>query len=498
MILYLKIVINMLLSLWTVPIILRALGQSDYGLYSLIAGVVAMLTFLNDSMTLVVQRYMSVTMGTGDIKKLNQVYNASIRIHVFLGIIIVIAFEVISLFLFSNFLNIPEDRIFAAKVIFQLMIVSTFFTVIAVPFDAVLNAYENMVTFSLVSICEAFCRLSLAFILLYTNVDKLILYGIGLMCISCLGVISRYVVVKRKYRDITYTISSKPPKTLYREMCVYAGWNTFGSVAMLGKNQGIAIVFNLFNGTVINAAYGIANQINGFLSSFTSNIQKAISPQLMKSEGAKNHDMMITLTLTLVKISTIIYSFMAIPLVIEMDQIIRLWLGSNIPEYTVGFCQLTLIVQLISQLSSGVALTIDAVGRIKDYRVLLSAVLILNIPLAYVVLKIGLRPQVVFLSMIIVEFLCMMVRIYFAQKNAGFPVRRYIKECLAPLLLCISFSFIIDYIFVINFNDGIIRLLSIVCVTIFSITVLSYSFVLSPKEKDTLKIYIISLLSTKN
>ena len=482
----------MFLSLWTVPIILRALGQSDYGIYNLVAGIIAMLAFLNDSMTVVVQRYMSVTMGGGDRSILNQVYNASIRIHIFLGIIIVLLLEISAIFLFTDFLNIPSDRIYAARCIFQFMIVSTFLTIVAVPFDAALNAYENMVTFSIVSIFESIGKLLLAFFILYNYTDdRLVIYGLGIACISCLGVIARYIVVKTKYSELSVCWALKIPNKLYKDMFQYAGWNTFGSIAMLGKNQGIAVIFNVFMGTIINAAYGIANQINGLLSSFTSNIQKAISPQLMKSEGANNHEGMFTLSFSLVKISTTIYSLMAIPLVVEMDQILKLWLGNNVPDHTVAFCQLTIVCQLLFQLSSGVALTIDAVGKIKVYRLVLSAVLILNLPVAYMVLKCGFRPEMVIVSILIIEILCLYVRLYFAKKIAFFPVRDYIKQCLFPMTIIILGALGICFIFTLIIERSFWRIILTSVISSLMLVLLTYYFVLSNKERDV-------LLSLKN
>lgn len=484
----------MFISLWTVPIILRALGQSDYGLYTLVAGVVAMLAFLNDSMTVVVQRFMSVTMGENNIKKLNNVFNASIRIHLFLGLIIIILFELCSLFLFSNFLNISPDRIYAAKIIFQFMIVTTFFTVIAVPFDAVLNAYENMVTFSVVSICESIGRLLLAFFIIYTTKDKLIVYGLGMAIIACLGILVRYIIVKFKYKILQVNLFSKVPSDLYREMLAYAGWNTLGSIAMLGKNQGIAIIFNLFEGTVINASYGIANQINALLSSFASNIQKAISPQLMKSEGANNHNTMFLLSFSLVKISTIIYSLMAIPLVVEMHYVLKIWLGDNVPLYAVSFCQLTILVQLFFQLSSGVALTIDAVGKIKIYRIVLSSVLILNLPLAYIALRLGFQPQAVFISMFIIEGGCLFVRLFFAKQNVSFPVINYLKQCLVPLMVCICISFFACYFISIVFQPCFLRFIINILISTIILACISYKIVLSNKEQIIFGSFITRLV----
>lgn len=492
-ILYTKIIIDIVISLWTVPLVLRALGQSDYGLYNLVAGVVAMLAFLNSSMTVVTQRYMSVTMGKNDNNQLNNVYNASIRIHIVLGVVLVALLELCTPFLFNGFLNIDEGRTDAAILLYQFMIVSTFFTVLAVPFDATLNAYENMLLFSLIALVESFMKLLLALTLNTIYYDRLVVYGLGIASISILGVLARLIFVNRKYIDIKISFKQKIPKPLYSEMLSYAGWNTFGSVAMIGKNQGIAVVLNLFKGTTINAAYGIANQINGLLSSFTASIQKAISPQLMKHEGAKNRAAMIELSFTLVKMASIIFAFMAVPLLLEMEQVLALWLHSDVPPYTVVFCQLIIVMQLIFQLSSGVALAIDAVGNIKAYRIVLSSVLILNIPFAYIILRSGCPVYYVLMSMIVIEILCMVVRLYFAHALTSFPIISYLKECLFPILVTVLISFSSGVIIKIIIPLSFIRIIIITVLTIMITGIGCFYMVLNGKEKATVKSFIVIL-----
>jgi O-antigen/teichoic acid export membrane protein len=488
----------MIISLWTVPVILGALGQSDYGLYNLVAGVVAMLTFLNGSMTVVMQRYMSVTMGSGDKVKLNQIYNAGIRIHIVLGITIVILLELCTPFLFNGFLNIDSERTSAAIIVYQFMIVNTLFTILSVPFDSALNAYENMLVFSLIAVTESVMKLILAFMLMGVSFDRLIFYGLGLAVISVLGIVARGYIVNRKYKELRYNYKLNVSKALYKEMISYAGWNTFGSIAIIGKNQGISIVLNTFFGTLINASYGIANQINGLLSNFTASIQKAISPQLMKHEGANHHESMIAMSFSLVKVSTIVFALMALPAVIEMEQLLTWWLKDNIPPYTIIFCQLIITVQLLFQLSSGIALAIDAVGKIRNYRIVLSLVMIFNIPIAYILLLGGLEPYMVIISMILIEILCLVVRLYFAHKTAGFPLFDYLKKCLFPLLITILISFVGGCVLKNVLQQGLIRLILVALLSSLILCVFSYYIVLNKTEKNRLKKFSMELVRSKN
>lgn len=442
-ILYAKIIVCMVLSLWTVPVTLRALGVSDYGLYNLVAGVVVMLAFLNSSMTVASQRYMSVTMGMKDAGKLNAVYNASIRIHLCLAVFIAVFMEVCALFLFNGFLNIRPERIAAAKWIYQFMVVSTFFSILAVPYDAALNAYENMLAISLIFVAEAFGKLLLAFSLFYVAWDKLLFYGIGMAAIYIAATFVKWGIVRSRYRAIRIDFHAPVERSLFQEMVSYAGWSAFGSVAMMGKNQGIAIILNLFKGTAINAAYGVANQINGLLSSFTSSIQKAIAPQLMQKEGANQRDASLAMSFSLVKVATLVFGLMAIPAIIEMRSLLALWLGDNIPEYSVPFCRLILLCQLLFQFSSGVALSIDAGGKIKAYRLALSCVLILNLPVAYMLMRAGFQPYAVLFSTLVFEAICLHVRLGFAHKLVGYSIVRYFRTCAIPLTVTLLSAFMV-------------------------------------------------------
>ena len=277
-------------------------------------------------------------------------------------------------------------------------------------------------------------------------------------------------------------------------MLSYAGWNTFGSLAMIGKNQGIAVVLNLFKGTAINASYGIANQINGILSSFSTSIQKAIAPQLMQREGASDRSGMVEMSFSLIKLATIIFSFMAIPLILEMEQVLSLWLHNNIPPYSVLFCQLILVFQFTFQLSSGLALAIDAVGNIKVYRIVLSSVLILNIPLAYCTLKMGYPPYAVLITMIIIEVVCLFVRLFFAHKLAAFPIKSYFTTCMIPIAITATISFYSGYFLKMLLSPSFFRIILLTLSTMLISSIGSFILVLNHKEKNVVYSFVRSII----
>lgn len=385
-VLYVKIVVNMLLSLISVPLIMHALGVSDYGLYNLIAGVIGMLSFLNASMTVSTQRYLSVTIGERNQEKSNRIYNNALLLHLLLGLICVVIFEACAPFLFDGFLNIDSNKLGTAKIIYQFLVVTTFATIITVPYVAVMNAKEDMLAFSIIGIIDALLKLCLAIYLSYCPFDKLIFYGIGMAAISIFSMLFNRGVVHFKYKEYKRDFRTYYDKVTFREMFGFMGWNTFGSVAVIGRNQGVAIILNRFCGTVLNAAYGVANQINGVLGYFSNTFNKSINPQLMQSEGMKDRDRLIRISFVSSKFSVLVLALFIWPLIIEMPYVLFKWL-KEVPEYTSILSCSILIFSLVYQYSMGLMSAIQATGKIRNYQITMGVLILLNIPLSYIFLR---------------------------------------------------------------------------------------------------------------
>ena len=491
-VLYVKIVIVIIINLWTVPLLLRALGQSDYGLYQLVAGVIAMLSFLNAAMTVSTQRYMSVTMGEKDETKLNVIYNVSIILHLLIGLGIVIILELCAPFLFSGFLNIQEGRITAAEWIYQFLIVSTFFAILAVPFDAVLNAHENMIVFAIITIAEVILKLVLVFLIPFLSGDALIIYGGGWALITIGGVAAKYIYTRLKYRNLVpnYHLFDKQ---IFKEMFSFAGWNTFGSLAVISRNQGIAIVLNKFFGTIINASYGIANQISGLINYFSATLQKSINPQLMKSEGMKNRDRMLKIAFMSSKYSVLITLLLIIPLIVDMPYILRLWLH-DFPEYTIPFARLTLIVSIIYQTSAGLMSAIQSSGRIRAYQLTMGIIILLDIPLSIIALYVWNNPLVVYAIMIIIEIVCLIVRICFAANLVEADWLTFCTKIVMPLGLVSLVSGLCVYSVAHYLGSSLLVLMGEYIINGIVICSISWFILLSTEEKQ----YIINLIPLKH
>lgn len=433
-VLYVKILMTMAIALISVPLVLKALGASDYGLYNLVAGIVAMLAFLNNSMTVSSQRYMSVAMGEGNKEKINQIYNASFILHVCFAVGVALMLEIIGLPSIGK-LNIDPNRLWCAKVIFQFLIISMFSKIIAVPFDAIMNAHEDMLAFSVIELIDSFIMLTIAITLQYISVDKLAFYGFAVAFIAILTLLMKYGWCRRTYKDYRITCKVKVGKPLIKDMLGFTGWNLFGGLAMMGRNQGVAVIFNIFLGTVANAAYGVANQINGALNNFSSTFQRAINPQLMKSEGMGDRERLHKISLMSSKFSVIALCMISIPLIIEMDDVLKIWLRNDIPESTLELSRCILALSILYQFSTGLMSAIQATGNIKNYQITMGCLILTNIPIAYYILKLGYPIYYVTVGFIMIEAISLVVRIYMAKAIAGISPMDFVKNVIIPCIV---------------------------------------------------------------
>lgn len=443
-VLYARILISIAINLVSVPLVLKALGASDYGLYNLVAGVVAMLSFLNNSMTVSSQRYMSVAMGTNDKYRVNLVYNTSFWLHIVLGLAIVLILECCVPLIGK--LNIDPSRIGVAQIIFQFLILSTFAHILAVPFDAIINAHEDMVVFSIIGVISDVLMLLLAVSLHYILTDRLVLYGIGVACIAILSFLLKYAWSLFAYKDYHICLKKYWHQLQTKEMLGFTGWNLFGGLAMMGRNQGVAVVINMFLGTVVNAAYGIANQINGALAHFSSTFQKAINPQLMKSEGMNDRNRLLRISYISSKFSVLALCLFAVPLIIEMDDVLAIWLRGDVPSYTKQLSVFILLLSIVTQFSVGIMSAIQAVGKISDYQITMGLIILLNIPISYIVLKAGLPVYYTTVFFVFLELISLGIRLAFANKLVNMPMSQFFINVVKPVLIVVFISTIISIV----------------------------------------------------
>jgi O-antigen/teichoic acid export membrane protein len=492
--LYGKMLITMVIVLYSTRLVLDALGVDDFGIFNLVAGVISMLSFLNAAMATSTQRYMSFNIGARNEGKLNSVFRTSVILHLFIGIIIVILLEVVGLFLFNGFLNISENRIPTAKIVYQFMVISTFFTINAVPYDAAIIAHENLLFDAIVGVFESVLKLGIAIALSFSQNDRLILYGILMAVLIILIRIIKSIYCFRKFDECKFNRKASFDITLLKEMFSFASWNTFGALCGMGRNQGIAIILNVFFGTVVNAAYGIANQVNSQLFSFSSNMLKALNPQIIKSEGSGDRERMLYLSMVASKYGFFLLAIFGIPLIFEMPFVLKLWLN-NVPEHTVIFCRLILIATLTNQLTIGLQTAIQSTGKIKLYQMFVGGIILLNLPIGWILLTLDFPAYSVIVSMIFIELLACISRIIFLNRIAGLSITKYFQNVIYKIAVPIMITVIIIGILYINLDYGYLRVILLSFVSTLVILISIYTTGLIEKERLIINRIFLKLTS---
>ena len=321
--LYAKMAITMFVSLYTTRLILNALGASDFGIYNIVGGAIAMLGFLNAAMASATQRFMSYAEGEGDKEKQKYIFNISVVLHAGIAIFVAVVLLVAGYFFFNGILNIPAERMGAAKVVYLSLIISTLLTVMNVPYDAVMNAHENMRYYALVGILESFLKLAVAFACVYASGDKLIVYGVLMASIPLFTLSIMKVYCHKHYEECVIKPRIYWDVKLMKEMTTFAGWNLFGVTGSMVGNFGLGIVLNSFFGTILNAAFGIANQLNGLLLTFSNAMLKALNPVIVKKEGEGSHESMMDISLSGCRFSFILFAVFCIPCFVEAPFVLR-------------------------------------------------------------------------------------------------------------------------------------------------------------------------------
>lgn len=441
--LYAKMGITMFISLYTTRLILNSLGASDFGIFNIVGGAISMLGFLNAAMASATQRFMSYSEGEGNREKQKSIFNVSFILHLGISIVVGISLLIAGYFFFNGILNIPQNRIFAAQVIYGSLIISTMFTVMTVPYDAAMNAHENMKYYAIIGIIESTLKLAVAFICVYTNHDKLIIYGILMAIIPIITLTIMRFYCHKYYKECIILPRKYWNKALMKEMTSFAGWNFISSSTNMIGNYGLGIVLNIFFTTIVNAAQGIANQLNGLLISFANNMLKAVNPIIIKSKGANQQELFIKTIVTGCKLNFYLTAIFMLPAIIEMPFILKIWL-KEVPEYAVIFSQLQLLRTMIEQITLLVSSSVAANGQIKQLSIASSIINLFPLPLIYLSFYYGAPPQSMYIiSIFIWSIIGCLPRLYFSHKLNGIQWNIYTNKIILPCIL----SFIVGLIF---------------------------------------------------
>lgn len=493
MLLYVRMLLTIIVGLYTSRVVLNTLGVNDYGIYNVVGGIVAMLAFLNSAMTAASQRFISFELGAQNLQKLKNVFCTSVTIHITIACIIFIIAETLGLWFLNTHMNIPADRMTAANWVFQCSIFTFMITVISVPYNACIVAHEHMKAFAYISIIEVGLKLAIVYLLLILPTDKLISYAILILTISILIRLIYGIYCKKNFEECTYQF--KFDKKLFKEMFAFASWSIIGNLGFSLKDQGSNVILNLFCGTGINAARGVALQVNGIISNFSNIFIMALNPQITKQYAAGNIEESIQLVYAGCRYSFFLLSIISIPIMINLDYILSLWLGV-VPPYTVEFLYLALIAALINSMASPLVTAMQATGKIKTFQITICIIMLCELPLAYITLNLGYKPYTAMIPTIIVVTIGLIARFILLKRLVkSYSIKYFILHILIKNLLiilgCASLSFLIHrYYMEKNLINFILNALISFTITFTGI----YFFGITIKEKTILRNKIKSIV----
>jgi len=433
-VLYARLIIGIVIGLFSTRLVLSALGEANYGIYTLVAGVVGMLGILNASMSNASMRFMAHSLGTGNEETIRKTFNTTLFLHFIIGLIVVIFMEAGGLLMFEYLLNIPAEKVMDAKIVFHFMVITSFFMIIAVPYDAVINSHENILALALVDLLGNILTLGIAVYLTFRTTNLLVLYGFLILLVQIILRIIKQLYSRSMYKECKINFQKYVDKTLSKTILSFSGWNLFGSVASMSVTQVKSIFLNLYFGVAVNAADGISATVSGQVNMVSVSLTRALNPQLVKSEGSGDRQRMLRFTEMSTKFSVFLFAIFAIPVILETPYLLTLWLKS-VPEYAIIFCRLILINLFLEKFTFEIGTAIRAIGKIKNFQLAEAIVWVLNIPFYYLVLKMGYPPYSLFAVSILVSLLGSCVRFYFGKKVGGMNIRSFFKNGILPILI---------------------------------------------------------------
>ena len=480
---YVQMVLNIIIGFVSVRLILNALGQSDYGVYDLIAGVIGLLNFISYSLSQSSMRFISVSLGKGDPEETSKVVNACRWLHLAIALGLAIVLEIVGLFLFDGFLNIPDDRIAVAKIIYQCMILSLFIRVNSSPLTALIGSHEHFWYTALVSITDSLLKLLIAVIIVHTSHDKLLLYGVLMLGITVVNY-GLYLLYNR-IRFPNLIRRMRPDMEGIRRVTGFAGWTLLDTLSSIANRQGYAIMLNKFFGPVMNSAFAVSRQLEGHIFTISLTVVGAMKPQIMKSHGNGENERMFRLSMTSGKLGFCMMSLIAIPLIITMPEILQLWL-KDVPENTVLFSRLLIIACMAEQLTRGLVHANQALGNIKWFSIVISSVRVMALPISILVLYLGAPAYASIVVFLICETLGSLSRVFILSKISSFRPKLFFKDVLFPILpptiIAVAVGILCHRSVPGLWGVGLTFAVAIVCES-----AILYLFGLSKAEKETIK-----------
>lgn len=493
--LYVRTLFTMLVSLYTSRVILNTLGVSDFGINNVVGGVVGMFSVISGSLSSSISRFITFELGHGDINKLKRIFSTSVNIQVGIALIIVILAECIGVWFVNHKLNIPTDRLVAANWVFQCSLLSFAIGLISVPYNACIIAHERMSVFAYMSILETILKLVIVYMLFISPYDKLISYAVLFVVVSLIMRLIYGWYCNKHFVESHYEIIYD--RTLIKEMTGFAGWSFFGNTAYMLNTQGVDMLINIFFGVTLNAAKGVASQVQNAVMQFVGNFTVAINPQITKSYASGDREYMNKLVCRGARFSYFLLLIFAVPIVCEADYILHLWL-KTVPEYAPGFLRLISFGTLMTLLGNTMLTAIQATGNIKRYQLWITIVGCLVFPLTWIAFKLGFPPETTYIIYIVIYFLLNFVRAYIAKELMDFPIKLYISDVILKVVIVSIISFILPLSLVYYLEEGFLRLCVICIVSFFSTVSVIYVLGLEGTERMMISNKFTTIIKLRN
>ena len=491
LILYIRLIITSVIGLIVSRLLLQNLGVSDFGLYSVVGGIVILLTFLNTIMISTTYRYIAFEMGKSDIEGVNKVFNISIVIHICIAVLLVLLSETLGRWYILNKLNVEIHRIDEAFFVFRVSIVAAFFNVLSIPFQGLITAKENFLIRASIETLKSVLTLVLVIWLSYYSGDKLRFYASLMALIMFIYALLFYLYCKKYYTSIIYW-KFQYDYVKYKEMLGYSGWIMFGAATSVGQVQGSALIINSFFSTVLNASFGIANQVNSFLRVFSGSIGQAVVPQITKRYSSGNKDRSEQLAYYTGKYSFFLLLTLSVPILLETDYILKLWLV-EVPDYAVIFTQLMIGRALLDSMNSGISPLIQATGKIKWFQLILGSMLLLSLPISYILFSFGYPPHTILVVFLGIGIFNILVRLILLKKIIHLNVNKLIRiSYIRILYVCI----LIFPLFTIRqlYETNLSRFLISIFLSIFVVLLFIYIVGLDVNERNIVKSKILTII----
>lgn len=481
LLLYARTFLIMLVSLYTSRIILKALGVENYGIYHVVGGLVIMFSMISGSMSAAISRFITYEIGKGNREKLNIVFSTSVYVLVALALIVFLLAEIIGIWFMETQMQIPEGRMNAARWVLHCSLLTFCINLLSIPYNACIIAHEKMGAFAYISVFDAVAKLCICYLLFLSPIDRLVFYAI---CMMAEAVIVRYIYSAYSRRHFIESRKiSKFDKNIFKEIFSFAGWGFITNVNGHLNNQGVTMLINVFFGITFNAARGIANQVESAIIHFVNNFTTAFKPQIIKCYATSDIEGMSSLVFRAAKFSYFAMLLMMLPVICETDIILHTWL-TIVPDWTVVFVKLSLIIGTFDCIGASCATACFATGKIRKYAIILGVIGLMQFPITWVLFLLGAPVVSTYYLYIVVKTFVLVARIYLLQDMVGIKMSSYFKKVIIPIIVVTFVSFLPSVVILFVFQQSLVRLLLSVVIGVLSVLVVSFMLGMTKGERN--------------